>query len=177
MRWSELTAARRREGYSVDSFFSSDRALETPSSEPNEPNEAKDGDGATVSFDELAGALEFDHRQPRDVAEAVASLSVMPAPDNVDAGRWRELIADAGRFASAHWAEAEAKGWTVRRIFGVAPGFARTVDRDGLVCFLRGREVGAITAEYIEIAGDNGPLRFPRREGSGAVPLWSAAHG
>lgn len=60
-------------------------------------------------------------------------------------------------------------------MFGVSPGFARRLDRDGLVSLLYGREVGAITPEHIEIMAGADVTRYRKRQGAGAVPMWEAA--
>ncbi len=168
-RWTERAAAR---GF-VNSAIS---AVSPPIGTNGTNGTGGPSEAEQVRFDEAAGALEYDHRQPRAVAEAVASLSVMRRPDSLSAERWRQLVADAGRFMSTRWAEAETAGWSVLDIFGVSPGFARRLDRDGLVSLLYGREVGAITADHIEILTGGDVLRFRKRGGAGAVPMWEGAN-
>lgn len=172
-QWSERLAAWEAKRGCANSAISA-----------NSPPFGTNGTNGTASpgpdvsrFDEVAGAQEFDHRQPRDVAEAVASLRLMPAPDGMSPDRWSQLVADADWFASHHWAAARAMGWTVREVFGVSPGFARRVDLDGLVTFLRGRDVGSITADAIDVVSGGEVLRFRRGRGAGAVPMWEATGG
>jgi hypothetical protein len=177
-RWTERLAAQTASGGCANSAISAN----SPFSEANGTNGTNGKVSPTpceqVAFDEVAAALEYDHHQPRNVAEAVASLTVMPPPDGMAPERWRQLVEDAGRFASTRWAEAQAKGWSVLEIFGCSPGFARRLDRDGLVMLLYGRPVGSITPEYIEIvASGRDVLRFPRGKGVGATAIWNTSGG
>jgi hypothetical protein len=92
--------------------------------------------------------------------------------------RWRQLIDDAERFLSGWGNQAAALGWSTIDLFGCSPGFARRLDRDGLVTGLEGRVVTMMTDSHAMIdAGDGKLWRHERRDRPGAVTWWTATHG
>jgi|TARA_R100000501_G_scaffold10060_3_gene19947 hypothetical protein len=130
-----------------------------------------------AEWQERAAILEYDAELPRHVAEGLASLFLMQRPSNLRADRWQQLIDDAGRLAdSGLAAKAYQLGWADLDLWGCSPGFARRLDRDGLVMAIGGRRVLRVTPECAEISTSGAHiLRFrPGKPLYGAETLWSA---
>jgi hypothetical protein len=96
-------------------------------------------------------------------------------PDAIQPCRWWQMIDDAGRFLRVWGEQAAGFGWSDLDLFGVSPGFARRLDRDGLLYALEGRVVLAMTADAATIDSRGGKsTRHYRRDRPGAVPWWQA---
>jgi hypothetical protein len=94
---------------------------------------------------------------PREWADALARLDPARPPADVPEGRWRRFIDDCGVFLDSGWAgRAAALGWEPPELFGCdrAKPFAR-VSRQGLLWFLNGRPVLALTGDIAAIANSN----------------------
>jgi hypothetical protein len=99
-------------------------------------------------------------------------------PDLVQIDRWQLAVADGRRFL-AHWGEqAEALGWTVRDLFGLAlipdkphPSYRRLsrYDETGLIWLLGGHEVVALTVATAAIANSTGSITTYRRHNKPAL--------
>ena len=93
-------------------------------------------------------------------------------PEHVDVADWQQAVDDARRFL-AHWGEqADAFGWTVRDLFGLAPvpdqpapSYRRLsrYDATGLVWLLRGRPVVALSERTAAIQSPAGSVTVYRR--------------
>lgn len=75
---------------------------------------------ATIeAFEERAAIVEHDAKLPRELAEGLAKLCVMPRPEDIDPRHWQAIVNAAGAFADRWGAEAHALGWTAEELFGV----------------------------------------------------------
>lgn len=115
--------------------------LSTPAP-PTEPaTTAQDTPQATDldddDYQERARIIEFCGGVPRQWAEGLATLCVMPRPSDIDPKRWLAIINAAAIFAD-QWAVTAAKlGWTVQEVFGVHQDCpARRFDAAGLLMAL-----------------------------------------
>lgn len=104
----------------------------------------------------------------------------MPCPALCPADRWREVVADAGRFLDRWGAQAHRHGWTALDMFGVDP--VRPWDRydaRGLVPAMRGCDLVALTAAGAGIRHASGNVlthyRHQRRRSTVRVALWELA--
>jgi hypothetical protein len=79
-------------------------------------------------------------------------------PANVDEKRWRQAVADAGRFQATWGGLASGLGWTADDLFGLHPvaPLAR-YDAMGLVWLLRGREVVGLDTTTAQIRASPRP--------------------
>jgi hypothetical protein len=86
-------------------------------------------------------------------------------PDHVEAARWQQAVDDGHLFLVRWGDQAAALGWAVGDLFGLHEPPERPSllyrrlsrhDCTGLVWFLRGREVIALTADAAVIATSNG---------------------
>ena len=103
---------------------------------------------------------------PQAWTHALVALDPARPPGDVPAKRWEQFLNDGRRFLEHGWAvRAITLGWGPHDLFGcdrVKP-YAR-VDRLGLVWFLDGRPIAALTAETARIStASGGHLTFRRR--------------
>jgi hypothetical protein len=94
-------------------------------------------------------------------------------PDLVDITDWQQAVADGKEFLFRWGEQAEALGWTAEDLFGLHEppeqhgGTYRRLSRydaTGLIWFLHGRRVKAITANPAAIEGSSGAvMTFYRR--------------
>lgn len=87
----------------------------------------------------------------------ISHLLDTSSPSSVDPHRWARFRADAERVLIHHGTELHAAGWDTLDVFGlhaVAP--EHRPDAAGLAWLLRGRGVGRITAETVEIVTRSG---------------------
>jgi hypothetical protein len=128
------------------------------------------------SFDERAAIIEYDGINPRVWAEALARLDPARPPCDISPMRWLRFIDDCGRFLDEGWAHrAESLGWGPLDLFGcdrIKP-FAR-LDRAGLLWFIGGRKLLALTTDMAVISNSSGAnLTFYRRwHETGDVLAW-----
>ena len=130
-----------------------------------EPVTAAQDDTWTDAEEERAAIIEYDGGAPRTWAEALAQLD----PD-VPLARWQQFIDDCGRFLDLGWANlAEAFGWGPLDLFGCdrERPLAR-YDHMGLLWFIQGRKLVALTAQTATIDTLTGSLQTYRR-----VPIGS----
>jgi hypothetical protein len=108
-------------------------------------------------FEERAAIIEYDGEIPREWAEGLARLCVMPCPEGVSEIRWRQVVDDAGRFADNWAAKASALGWTAIDIFGVdrrKPEAA--IHTAGLIWLLGENRIIAISADAVAVETSGG---------------------
>jgi hypothetical protein len=127
--------------------------------------------GATAALwseaeEELAATAEYDGGAPRVWAEALARLDPARPPSDISPMRWLQFIDDCGRFLDEGWAHrAMSLGWGPLDLFGcdrIKP-FAR-LDRAGLLWFIGGRKLLALTTDMAVISNSSGAnLTFYRR--------------
>jgi hypothetical protein len=93
-------------------------------------------------------------------------------PDHVDAADWQQSVADGRAFLSRWAGQAEAVGWTIADLFGLAPVPERPAanyrrlsryDLTGHLWLLRGRPVVALTATIAAIQTPSGAILTYRR--------------
>jgi hypothetical protein len=90
-------------------------------------------------------------------------------PDYFDVPSWQQGVDDGRRFLGQWGGQAEALGWTVDDLFGLYDPPERTgprlsrYDVTGLIWFLHGRSVVALTAD-IAVIGAAGGATFYRRQ-------------
>lgn len=93
-------------------------------------------------------------------------------PEHVDLVDWHCAIEDGRRFLAQWGEQAEALGWTVQDLFGLAPmperpraNYRRVsrLDGTGLIWLLRGRPVIALTEFTAAIQADNNVMTYRRR--------------
>jgi hypothetical protein len=93
-------------------------------------------------------------------------------PDHVSADHWQQAVEDGRRFLAQWGEQAEALGWTVRELFGLAaipdkphPRYGRLsrYDKTGLIWLLRGRPVLALTESIAAIESPTGTVTVYRR--------------
>jgi hypothetical protein len=99
-------------------------------------------------------------------------------PAYIDIADWQIAIEDGGSFLR-RWAEqAEALGWTVRDVFGLAPAPDKVAanyrrlsryDLTGLIWLLRGRPVVALTEATAAIQHRRGSITTYRRQNKPAL--------
>ena len=111
----------------------------TTSLAPIAPPEVTSQEGTATqqendSFEERAAICEFDGGLPREWAEGLARLCVMPRPDDINPRRWQSIINAAAIFSDKWARQASEMGWTVEQCFGVhqvAP--SKRFDHQGLL--------------------------------------------
>lgn len=137
----------------------------------------------STEFEERAAIIEYDGEIPREWAEGLARLCVMPCPEGINGTRWRQVVNNAGRFTD-HWAtKASALGWTALDIFGVdrhKPEVA--VHTAGLIWLLRDKRIVAIAADAVIVETPNGAHQSFRpsvddSDASRRVLLWELGEG
>jgi hypothetical protein len=160
-KWTELAARLEREAEACDvSDISANRSVE----------------GANVAI--VTNVTATGSPVVAVWRDALASLDPDDAPACIRPDRWRRLLLDADAFLTDWGNQAAALGWSTIDLFGCSPGFARRLDRDGLVTGLEGRVVTMMTDTHAMIdAGDGKLWRHERRDRPGAVTWWSATHG
>jgi hypothetical protein len=93
-------------------------------------------------------------------------------PVHVDDAAWQQALTDGERFLAQWGEQAEALGWTVRDLFGLAPVPAfphpryrrlSRYDETGLVWLLRGRQVLALTESTAVVESQTGMATVYRR--------------
>lgn len=112
---------------------------------------------------------------PLSVVQGLNRLRRMAAPRVRNPDRWPLVTSDALSLARDGWgAKALALGWTDLDLFGAVPDPHGDPAGDGLVVWLAGRKLLALCASFA-VADDGGGGRsyFNRREGEGAVVMWS----
>ena len=70
-------------------------------------------------FGERATLIEYGADLPEEWAQGLARLCVMPRPDDLNHGRWQDILIAAGHFADLWAAKANRLGWTTVEIFGI----------------------------------------------------------
>jgi hypothetical protein len=99
-------------------------------------------------------------------------------PEHVDAADWQEAVEDGRHFLAAWGEQAEALGWTVRDLFGLAPvpdkpaaNYRRLsrYDETGLIWLLRGRPVMALTTDTAAIQKPAGAITVYRKHNKPAL--------
>jgi hypothetical protein len=93
-------------------------------------------------------------------------------PEHTDVADWQRAVEDGRRFLARWGEQAEALGWTVRDLFGLAPvpdqpapSYRRLsrYDATGLVWLLRGRPVVALSERTAAIQSPAGSVTVYRR--------------
>jgi len=93
-------------------------------------------------------------------------------PVNIDEAAWHQALADGQRFLAQWGSQAEALGWTVRDLFGLAPILGKShpryrrlsrYDETGLIWLLRGRAVLALTESTAAVESPTGAVNVYRR--------------
>jgi hypothetical protein len=99
-------------------------------------------------------------------------------PAQIDEAPWLQALADGQRFLARWGQEAEALGWTVRDLFGLAPIPDRPhpryrrlsrYDETGLIWLLCGRQVLALTESTAEVENPTGAVTVYRRHNKPAL--------
>jgi len=99
-------------------------------------------------------------------------------PDHVEPDRWQQAVEDGHRFLAQWGEQAEALGWTVRDLFGLAPvpdkpaaNYRRLsrYDETGLIWLLRSRPVVALTADTAAIQSPSGNVTVYRKHAKPAL--------
>jgi hypothetical protein len=99
-------------------------------------------------------------------------------PEYIETERWRRAVEDGRRFLATWGARAQALGWTARDLFslhtpsdGAHPSYRRLsrYDATGLIWFLEGREVIALTADTAAIRWPSGSITVYRRNNKPAL--------
>jgi hypothetical protein len=70
-------------------------------------------------IEERAAIIQYDGEIPKEWAEGLARLRVMPCPEGVNETRWRQAVDNAGLFADQWAANANSLGWDTHDIYGV----------------------------------------------------------
>ncbi|MBF0111052.1 MAG: hypothetical protein HQL76_17950, partial [Magnetococcales bacterium] len=70
-------------------------------------------------FEERAAIIEHEGGIPREWAEGMALLLVMPRPQDIPLARWHKVLRAVGVFIERHGKEVDRLGWTTEEIFGV----------------------------------------------------------
>ena len=119
-----------------------------------------------VERQERAAIARYSAGIPEEWCEGFAILQTMTRPDQFDPDEWDTLINDAGLFLDRWAAQATELGWQTHEIFGLCVnGNRRRLDCMGLIPFLKGRPVVALTDSFAEIKTASGAtLRFYRHE-------------
>src|SRR5262245_33119098 len=99
-------------------------------------------------------------------------------PVHVDEAAWHQALTDGERFLAQWGIQAEALGWTVRDLFGLAPipdkphpRYRRLsrYDETGLIWLLRGRPVLALTKATAAVGSPTGTITVYRRHNKPAL--------
>jgi hypothetical protein len=115
------------------------------------------------------------HAQP--LASVLAALASR-CPEHVPVDRWQAAVDDGRRFLARWGEQAEALGWTARDLFGLHlppatphPSYSRLsrYDETGLIWFLQGRPVVALTEATAAIQSSTGALTIYRRHNKHAL--------
>jgi len=110
----------------------------------------------------------------RPYAVELARLLAMAHPLPVQPARWERMRRDAVAFTDRWGGAAAELGWGALALFGCSPGFARRLDRDGLLWLLDGRAVVEVTADTAVIVTPSGGRLTYRRglQSADAVLPW-----
>jgi hypothetical protein len=109
-------------------------------------------------------------------ADAPGAREEMSGPNR--RSPWLQALADGQRFLARWGQEAEALGWTVRDLFGLAPIPDRPhpryrrlsrYDETGLIWLLCGRQVLALTESTAEVENPTGAVTVYRRHNKPAL--------
>jgi hypothetical protein len=99
-------------------------------------------------------------------------------PDHLHADRWKSAVGDGRRFLTQWGTQADALGWTVRDLFGLAPlrdeprpSYRRLsrYDETGLIWLLRGRRVLALSESAAAVESPTGAVTVYRRHNKPAL--------
>jgi hypothetical protein len=99
-------------------------------------------------------------------------------PVHVDEAAWHQALIDGERFLAQWGIQAEALGWTVRDLFGLAPIADKPhprywrlsrYDETGLIWRLRGRPVLALTKATAAVESPTGTITVYRRHNKPAL--------
>jgi hypothetical protein len=141
-------------------------------SEPSDISDQSDRSYSACDQDTDFGRLCRFGRAPRPYCQAAIEALERRCPACVEHDRWRQAIDDARRFLFKWDSEAEALGWTVRELFGLAavpdkphPRYRRLsrYDETGLIWLLRGRPVLVLTESTAAIESPTGTVTVYRR--------------
>jgi hypothetical protein len=111
-------------------------------------------------------------RTPQPYCHAAIEALERRCPAYVEHDRWQQAIDDAHRFLSGWGSQAEARGWTVRALLGLAPipaephpSYRRLsrYDETGLIWLLCGRQVLALTESTAVLESQTGMATIYRR--------------
>jgi hypothetical protein len=140
--------------------------VETPS-KPSKP-----------SFEGFEGAQrrsfsDFPGRYGRTMAALEARC-----PDLIPDDSWQAAVEDGRRFLARWGEQAEALGWDLKDLFGLAPAPAKPhpsyrrlsrYDETGLIWLLQGRKVMALTETTAAIQNPTGAITIYRRHNKPAL--------
>jgi hypothetical protein len=99
-------------------------------------------------------------------------------PAQIDEATWLQALADGEHFLAEWGSQAEALGWTVRDLFGLAPipdtphpSYRRLAryDETGLIWLLCGRQVLALTESTAAVESLTGAITVYRRHNKPAL--------
>ena len=115
---------------------------------------------------------EMGSSRPPYIAFVAPSSIKSRCPGLVPHDRWQQAVQDSRRFLAQWGGQAEALGWTVRDLFGLAQAPARPhpsyrrlsrYDETGLIWLICGREVVALTEASAAIQSSTGAITIYRR--------------
>ena len=110
---------------------------------------------------------------PASVIDGVNLLQKMPAPRLLRPDAWPIAVADAVKLACDGWAaNALALGWSPLQIFGAITDPEGDPFGDGLVVWLAGRKLLAISDATATVEDGNGFAFYHLHDLSGARLLW-----
>jgi hypothetical protein len=147
-------------------------------SAPSDISDQSDRSYSPCDQDTDFGRLCRFGRVPQPYCQAAIEALERRCPAYVEHDRWRQAIDDAHRFLSRWGSQAEARGWTVRDLFGLAPApdnprpsYRRLsrYDETGLIWLLRGRQVRALTEGTAAIESPTGAVTVYRRHNKPAL--------
>ena len=121
---------------------------------------------------------EMGSSRPPYIAFVAPSSIKSRCPGLVPHDRWQQAVQDSRRFLAQWGGQAEALGWTVRDLFGLAQAPARPhpsyrrlsrYDETGLIWLLQGRPVAALTETTAAIQNPTGAITTYRRRNKPAL--------
>ena len=125
-------------------------------------------------FEERAAIAEHEDGLPREIAEGLARLEMMPPP-NGSRSWWEQIINGAAIFADRWGARALELGWQPIELFGIHPvAPAARHDCLGLAFMLDGGEVVDIDADKATLIKPSGAMQsyYRWRDDPGAKMAW-----
>jgi hypothetical protein len=130
---------------------------------------------------ERAAIIQFEGAIPREWAEGFAQLEPDRPPGDVPLTRWQRFIDDGGLFLDSPFcAVAAVVGWGPLDLFGCGrdPPYAR-IDRAGLLWFLKGNKLIALSAQTATIETRTGQRHIWHRKLAepGRVLAWELGIG